>query len=114
MLDITDIPVIDNHCHPFLLDQQLTVQQWRRAFTEASDASFVEKHVPNSVYYLWMLRQLASFYGCGPAEEEILAVRNAMGADEVMARLVQTSNIGTLILDLGYPPAELCYTPEQI
>jgi hypothetical protein len=99
MLDLTTIPVIDNHCHPMLLTQQLDVWQFRRYFTEATHPSFVQQHLPNSVYYLWMLRQMASFYECERTEEAVLAARNSMSADMLLARLVQAANIETLVLD---------------
>jgi hypothetical protein len=115
MLDLTAIPVVDNHCHPMLLVQQLDdVRQFRRYFTEAIHPSFVEQHLPNSVYYLWLLRQMARFYGCDSAEEAVLAARNSMSADALLARLVQAANIETLVLDLGYPSPDICYTPEQM
>ncbi len=64
MLDLTAIPVVDNHCHPIFLNQHMDTLQFRNCFTEGTDSSFAEKHVANSVYYLWLVRQVADFYGC--------------------------------------------------
>jgi len=114
MLDLTDIAVVDNHCHPVLLDQRLDALQFRSYFSEATDASFPEKHVYNSIYYTWFLRQAASFYGCEPREEEVLAARNSMSADTLLEHLLEAAHIDTLILDPAYPLPDRCYTPERM
>lgn len=114
MLDLTSIPVVDNHCHPLYLDQRLDVARLRGLFTEAVGADFANKHVPNSVHYLWALRQMARFYGCSPDEQEIVNAHNSRQPDELLADMVKAANIGTLVLDLGYPPPDQSYTPEQM
>ena len=114
MLDLTDIPVVDNHCHPVLLNQHMDGVQFRGCFTEASHASFAEQHVSNTVYYLWMLRQMATFYGCQPIEDDILFARNRLDDTSLIERLLRAANIDTLIFDPAFPLAEECYTPEQL
>jgi hypothetical protein len=114
MLDLTDIAVVDNHCHPLLLRQRMNLHEFRRLFTEAGNTDFVDKHVPNAVYYRWMIRQLARFHGCGPTEEEVLDARDSVNIETLFARLVQNAHIDTLVLDLGYPPPDECYTPERM
>ena len=114
MLDLTGIPVVDNHCHPVLLNQQLEATDFRSYFTEAGDPSFPEKHISNTVYYLWLLRQLATFYGCQNSEEEIIAIRNMLDDDTLLERYFRAANIDTLILDPAFPLPHTCYTPERM
>lgn len=114
MLDLTNIPVVDNHCHPVLLSQHLDALSFRGYCTEATDASFAEQHIPNTVYYRWLLRQMALFYGCEYTEESILAARNHMGADDLLEHLFRAANIDTFVLDPAYPPGSECYTPERM
>lgn len=114
MLDLSAIPVVDNHCHPILSNQRMDVLQFRRYFTEASDASFAEKHVPNTVYYLWMIRQVASMYGYARDEEAVIVARSSMSADALLERLIRAANIDTLVLDPAHPPPGECYTPERM
>lgn len=114
MLDLTNIPVVDNHCHPVLLNQHLDALSFRGYCTEATDASFAEQHIPNTVYYRWLLRQMALFYGCEYTEESILAARNHMGADDLLEHLFRAANIDTFVLDPAYPPGSECYTPERM
>lgn len=114
MLDLTDLAVVDNHCHPILQMQQMDVLQFRSYFTEATHAVFASMHIPNTVYYLWMLRQMATFYGCERTEEAVVAARNSFDTEVLLHRLIQAANIDTLVLDPGYPPADVCYSPEQM
>ena len=114
MLDLNGIPIVNNHCHPMLLQQNMDTLQFRSYFSEAKHASFALKHVPNSVYYLWLLRQLANIYGTGRAEDAIIAARNSQGSESLLRSLIQAANIDTLILDIGHPAPDECYTPEQV
>ena len=116
MLDLTNIAVVDNHCHPVLLEQRMDTLQFRAFFSEASAPVFAEQHVANSVYYLWMLRQLAVFFGCQSKsdEDEVLAARNRLDSDTLIEHLYRAAKIDTLILDVAHPQAELCYSPERM
>ncbi|TMC82847.1 MAG: hypothetical protein E6J10_10620 [Chloroflexi bacterium] len=114
MLDITSIPVVDNHCHPVLLNQHMDALRFRSYCTEATDPSFAEKHVPNTVYYLWLLRQMATFCGCERNEDDILAARSRLGSDTLLEHLLRAANIDTLVLDPAYPLSSACYTPERM
>ncbi|HJT58930.1 MAG TPA: amidohydrolase family protein [Ktedonobacteraceae bacterium] len=114
MLDLTSIPVVDNHCHPVLLHQQFDALGFRSHFTEASDPVFPEMHISNTVYYLWLLRQLATFYGCQNTEEDIMAIRNSLDGDTLLERFFRAANIDTLILDPAFPLPHICYTPERM
>jgi len=114
MLDLTNIFVVDNHCHPVLLNQHLDAVSFRGYFTEASDSSLAERHVQNSVYYLWALHQLATFFGCAHTEEDVLTARNSMGSDALLEHLYRGANIDTLVLDPAYPLSSECYSPERM
>jgi|SRR6266487_1068832 len=114
MLDLNSIPVVDNHCHPILLQQHMDVLQFRSYFSEATHPSFAQKHLPNTIYYLWLLRQMASIYGSSRAEEAVIAARSRQSADTLLRSLIQAANIDTLILDVAHPAPDECYSPERI
>lgn len=116
MLDLTSISVVDNHCHPVLLDQKMEALRFRACFSETSDPVFAEQHVPNNVYYLWMLRQMALFFGClsKSDEDEVIRARNALEADTLIEHLYRAARIDTLIFDEAYPQPANCYPPERL
>jgi predicted TIM-barrel fold metal-dependent hydrolase len=114
MLDLSRVHVVDNHCHPVLQEQQMDALHFRSYFTEAQHPTFAQEHLPHTVYYLWLLRQAAVFYGCERTEDAVVMARNRMGSDELLQGLLQAGNIDTLILDYAYPPQEQCYTPERM
>ena len=114
MLDLTRIPVVDNHCHPVLLHQHMDALRYRSHFTEATHSSFAEKHVANTVYYLWILRQMAILYGCEPTEDAVLATRNNLDNEAILEHFLRAANIDTLILDPAYPLPDECYTPSRM
>ncbi len=116
MLDLTSIPVVDNHCHPVLLEQKMDRLTWRGYFTEASDPDFASQHVPQSVAYLWMMRQLALFFGCANKndEDEVLAARNRLEADTLIEHFYRAARLDTLILDVAYPDPQICYSPARL
>jgi uncharacterized protein len=114
MLDLSHIAVVDNHCHPVLRQQHMDLLSFRSYFTEATHPDFAALHVHNTVYYRWMLRQLAPLYSCLPEEAEIIAARNSRDGDAILRQTLQVANIDTLVLDVGHPLPEHCYTPEQM
>ncbi len=114
MLDLTSIAVVDNHCHPVLLDQRMDAVRFRGYFTEAADASFAEQHLPNTVYYLWLIRQAAICYGCERTEEAVLEARNRLDADSLLERLWRVANIDTLVIDAAFPAGTDSFTPERM
>lgn len=114
MLDLSTIPVVDNHCHPILRQQHLEVMAFRRCFTEATAPGFAEKHVHQSVYYLWLLRQLGRLYDCEPSETAILAARNRLDDPTLLKRTWQGAGLETLLLDEAYPEAAECSSPKEL
>jgi hypothetical protein len=113
-VDLNATALIDNHCHPVLREQQMQPLEFRSYFSEATHPDFAQRHISESVYYLWLLRQLADFYHCQPIEDEIIAVRNSMDAIDMLTRLLQDAGIETLILDIGHPDPALCLSPQEV
>src|SRR5438874_2348233 len=114
MLDLSAIPVVDNHCHPLLLEQSMDAVRFRGYFTEGSDLTLAERHIQNAVYYLWMLRQMTNIYGCQNVEADILAARNKLDSDSLVERLLRAAHIDTLVLDPAFPLPEQCYPPDKL
>ena len=97
---IEEIPVIDNHCHPIVRDQQLTLDRWIHYFSPSHDTG---PNVPYTVYYRWAVRQLAAYFGVEPNAEAVLEARNSRPFEQYVADLGRNANIAGLVEDEGYP-----------
>jgi predicted TIM-barrel fold metal-dependent hydrolase len=107
-LDLTDIPVIDEHCHGFYRTQQpIDVIAWRRHFTESVDERMWREHIPSTLFYHRLIRELATFFGCEATEAAVLEARSRLQSDDLIRSFLQAGNIEALLIDQGYPAAEL-------
>jgi predicted TIM-barrel fold metal-dependent hydrolase len=113
-LDLTPVPVVDNHCHGILLDQTFgDIASWRGAFTESTDPGMARDHVSTTAFYQRLTRALAGFLACEPEEQAVFAARTGKDGREFVATLLRAANIDTLLLDTGFPPPpEVLPVPE--
>jgi predicted TIM-barrel fold metal-dependent hydrolase len=106
-VDLTSVPVVDNHCHAVTTDQAFgKVEAWRRAFTESTDPGMPREHVVTTAFYRRLIRALAPFLGCESTEDAVFAARTAREGKGLTAELLRSANIDTLLLDTGFPPPE--------
>src|SRR5918996_1008722 len=82
-LDLTQVPVVDNHCHGLLRD-----------------------HVASTALYRRLIRMLAYFLGCEPEEEAVYSARTEKDGRELTGALLRAANVDTFLLDTGFPPPE--------
>jgi uncharacterized protein len=116
VLDLSDIQMVDNHCHGLLIDDTpMAVDDLRLRFQENGfDEPFPPEHVPTSVHYLWALRQMAEVLDCEPSEESVVAARAALSQAEIDSRYMERAGIAWLLIDDGYPdPADTVDRAEQ-
>lgn len=114
MLDLSAIPILDHHCHALLRNGgPLTALEFQRFFTESSDATMRARHVPNTVFYRWAIKEVAMFLGCAPHAEAVLAARAAIDPADLAQRMFQDANITTLLLDYGFQSSEN-YTYQEL
>ena len=106
-VDLSQVPVVDNHCHGVATDQTFgDVVAWRRSFTESTDPGMPREHVATTALYRRLIRTLAPFLGCEPTEEAVFAARTAREGRDLTAELLRAANIDTLLVDTGFPPPE--------
>ena len=75
-IDLTRVPVVDNHCHGVSRDQTFDdLAIWRQCFTESTDPGMARDHVASTAFYRRLIRTLADFLGCEPEEEAVFAAR---------------------------------------
>jgi uncharacterized protein len=100
--DGNDLPMLDNHCHRLVQDPPVSSPAvYRRAFTESpADA---DHHVPSSVPYLRLVRELAERWGCEPTEEAVVSVRASMTPADAAHDLMGDAGFSALLADDGFP-----------
>ncbi len=123
MLDFSDLPVVDAHCHPYTRADKLSPEEWvdALAFGGGSPAYLQEGGIEvdaaaqtmlgrlkrDTLYFRFMLRRLAEYFGVEATLEAVVAARNRAIARDGYAQyaggLHGAGNIDALIVDDGYP-----------
>jgi hypothetical protein len=112
-MDLSNIPILDHHCHSLYLQQPATPEQYNEFFTETYFAEIAQQHAPHSLFFQWGMRALADLFGCQANIEAVLAARNSMGLAELTKKCVEDANIGMWLVDYGFAP-HLLYPHEQL
>ena len=103
-IDLTLVPIVDNHCHGIYHTQRPTdVASWRRHFTESYDPAMCSIHVATTLFYHRLLHAMAEFFACEAKEEIILAARQKYDDRSLIRQYLQAANFAVLLLDKGYP-----------
>jgi len=114
-IDLTQVPVIDNHCHGVLREQTFDdLAIWRQSFTESTDPGMARDHVASTAFYRRLIRTLADFLGCEPEEGAVFAARTGRDGQELTGALLRAANVDTLLLDTGFPPSEEVFPVPEL
>ena len=105
-IDLTDIPLVDNHCHGILRRQPKELMAWRERFTESGDPGMQRDHVTTTLLYRRLVREMATFFDCAPNEDAVLKARCGRDDDALIGDLLRAARIEALLIDQGYPPQE--------
>lgn len=123
MLDFSELPVVDVHCHPYTAKLQLSADDWvdnvsfgggsaeylRDGGILVDDAALamLQRVKRDTLYFRYMLHRLAEYFDVEPTVDAIVAARNraiaANGYPAYAGALHQAGKIETLIVDDGYP-----------
>jgi hypothetical protein len=114
MPDLSDIPIIDHHAHAlWRAAGPLTIEAFRSCFTESADPIVQARDVPETLVWLWGLRELAGYLGCEPTPAAVLAARNAVPLAQLANGLWRDQNCELLVIDPGFRAAG-SYTPGEM
>ena len=101
-LDLTSIPIVDNHCHSLLRDQPPDDDAFRIHLTESYFPEIARDDVPHSLFYQWTIRELAGLLDCDPTPDAVHAARRARGLEWLTREIVGRANFKTWLIDTGY------------
>jgi len=114
-IDLTQVPVVDNHCHSIMRDQTFDdIAGWRQSFTESTDSGMARDHVASTTLYRRLIRTLAGFLGCEPEEEVVFAARTGRDGRELTGALLRAANVDTFLIDTGFPPPEEVFPVPEL
>ena len=100
---LSELPVVDGHCHPLLLDPlALGAGDFLSFFTEAR-ADTMASHVRNTGLFQRAIRDLAGRLGVQADIDRILERRRQVGVERACQALTE-SRVTALLVDTGYPP----------
>ena len=101
-LDLSAIPIVDNHCHSLLRLQPPDDDTFRIHLTESYYPEIARDDVPHSLFYQWTLRELAGLLDCEPTPEAVHAARRERGLEWLTREIVRRGNFKTWLIDTGY------------
>lgn len=105
-MDLSAIPLVDNHCHPFDPDRERgnLARQFSLALADPRTGS-----IENTILMKRVYRELGEFLDCDPAPAVVERTRRkAYAADRAgyVRQLFTDANIELALLDVGYPSLE--------
>jgi uncharacterized protein len=108
-LDLPLGDLVDHHCHG-ILTGDLDRARFESLLNEAAGPSPLGTTLVDSMLGLALRRHCAPLLDLEPLApaESYLARRTELGGAEVSARLMEACGIGTLLVDTGIGPDELC------
>jgi predicted TIM-barrel fold metal-dependent hydrolase len=102
-VDLSDVAVVDNHCHAVERRQDAVPAAWPAYFTESPDPQMRAGDAATTAFYARLLRAMAEFHGVPADTEAVLEARGRLGTEELVGRLFADAGIGGVVIDTGYP-----------
>jgi uncharacterized protein len=114
MIDLSGIPIIDHHAHALQKSNAtMEMETFQGFFSESGDPVIKARYVPDTIMWLWAIRELAGYLNCEPTPEAVLAARNALSLPELANGMWRDQNSVILLIDYGFR-SEQNYTPEEM
>lgn len=107
MIELFDIPAIDEHAHNLLTETAAKRYPFSAAFTEGYDPKIVNDHARHTLYYHRSLRDIARLLGCEPTEAAILECRDRLGLEKLSQICFKACNLEAVFLDDGFQANEV-------
>ncbi|MBF2007463.1 MAG: amidohydrolase family protein [Chlorogloeopsis fritschii C42_A2020_084] len=106
-MNLSDIPIIDQHAHNLLRPEIANSSPYAAAFTEGYAPEIINYHARNTLFYRRSLREVAALLKCEPQEEAILARRKSLGLEELTKLYFNAANLEAIFLDDGLQPGSI-------
>ncbi len=111
--EISEIPLLDHHCHaPLRLSDPLDPVILRATFTESTDRVVQEQDVTATSGYRAMIRWLSQLLGADPTEHAVLQARAKFEPVEYHRLLADDARLGPLYNDYLFQQRQ-CYSSAE-
>lgn len=110
--DFSTLPVIEDHSHPFFIDQVSGRYDALDSFlgVVGSREPAALAHRDAMIYQRWATRKFAEYLNCEPTPAAVAKARAAVGDERAYrGRLYADARIEALVVDTGYP-----YPPTDV
>ncbi|MBD2679919.1 MULTISPECIES: amidohydrolase family protein [Nostoc] len=106
-MNLTDIPLIDQHAHNLLRPEVAARYPYAAAFTESYDSEIINYHARQTFFYRRSLREIAALLECEAQEAAILARRESLGLENLTQLYFRAANLQAIYLDDGLQPENI-------
>ena len=96
-----------------LREHPRTLDEFRGLFSESEDPR-QWPHVATGVMYRRGVRALAAFFGCEATENAVFSHRLSVPPLDYASALLRATGTEALLIDDGFPPAELSVNWEEL
>lgn len=103
-MNLTEIPLIDQHGHNLLRPEVAVDYPYPAAFTQGYDPEMIDRHARHTLFYRRSLREIGTLLDCEAKEEVILARRQALGLEKLCEICFNSGKIEAIYLDDGLQP----------
>ncbi len=104
-IDLSRAPIIDHHAHALIKTQPQTTADLQAFFTESPDPAIKARYVPDTLLWMWGIRELAAYFQCEVTPGAVLAARNAIPLADLANRMWEDQNSVALFIDYGFGAA---------
>jgi len=101
-MDLSALPVVDQHAHNLLTAAAAARLPLAAALTEATDPRQFE-HSRHSLVYRRSISLLAGLLGCEDREDTVLRCRRSLEWTDLIRRCLTGANIQLILMDDGFP-----------
>jgi predicted TIM-barrel fold metal-dependent hydrolase len=106
-LDLSTIPIVDQHAHNLLDPKRVDTEAFQAAFTEAYDHEIVRHQVGDTLFFRRSLRDLGRLFDCAPDLDAVLAARERLGFESSARRCFAAGGVERVLFDDGFMADEV-------
>lgn len=103
-IDLSSIPVIDQHAHNLVSAEVMAETPFTAAFTEGYAPDIRDRHARTTLCYRRGIKDIAALLDCEPTEAAVLSRRAELGLEELTRRCFAAANLQAIVMDDGFLP----------